>query len=293
MNKGNWQEEVREWIKHNGDNSEELAEDAVTFFKLAFYHTQCPYKAWFGVHTQMVSLVVGGIFLAALMCSGKAKGIWLLLDKERSIVDGIDYRPVKSTKKSNEPLIWAHSSSFAPLRDLCDEPKIWNSFLQASSKVLSSSTSSADRDTFQKIRKKRRLSEIWPIFSNPEICRYPDEVTDSKPLPEGTAKKVIINAYERNPEARKRCIDYYGVSCAVCGFNFGRVYGDIVDGYIHVHHLRPISDVGKEYIIDPIKDLRPVCPNCHAVIHLNDPPYTIEQAKELLKVNAFNDANNG
>ena len=37
--------------------------------------------------------------------------------------------------------------------------------------------------------------------------------------------------------------------------------------FIHVHHVTPISKVGREYKIDPIKDLIPLCPNCHAMIH--------------------------
>lgn len=158
---------------------------------------------------------------------------------------------------------------------------------------MSSSTASADRDTVQESRKKRRLSDIWPIFSNPETCIFPDDVIGSGSLRKAAVRTVSVNAYERNPIARKRCIDHFGVSCAVCGFNFGRVFGDIADGYIHVHHLRPISDIGTDYQVDPVKDLRPVCPNCHAVIHFRDPPYTIEQAKELLIVNALGDTNTG
>ncbi|MDC9497701.1 MULTISPECIES: HNH endonuclease [unclassified Pseudoalteromonas] len=36
---------------------------------------------------------------------------------------------------------------------------------------------------------------------------------------------------------------------------------------MHVHHIVPISDIGDEYQVDPIRDLRPVCPNCHAMLH--------------------------
>jgi 5-methylcytosine-specific restriction protein A len=92
---------------------------------------------------------------------------------------------------------------------------------------------------------------------------------------EGRRKVVVVNYYERNPKARRACIDHYGVSCAACGMDFAQRYGEVADGYIHVHHLNPISSVGEVYELDPIRDLRPVCPNCHAVIHLRTPPYTI------------------
>ncbi|HEX9840255.1 MAG TPA: HNH endonuclease [Anaerolineales bacterium] len=53
-------------------------------------------------------------------------------------------------------------------------------------------------------------------------------------------------------------------------------------GIIHVHHLIPLSEIKGTYDLDPIKDLVPVCPNCHAIIHSTQPPLTIEQLKEHL-----------
>lgn len=103
--------------------------------------------------------------------------------------------------------------------------------------------------------------------------------TDS--LLEGGTFSVQATVYERNPMARKKCIAHYGTSCSVCGFSFGVTYGNSAEDYIHVHHLKPIASIGQEYVIDPIEDLRPVCANCHAVIHLRQPPYSIEEVKEM------------
>jgi 5-methylcytosine-specific restriction protein A len=64
--------------------------------------------------------------------------------------------------------------------------------------------------------------------------------------------------------------------------DFGERYGDIMKEFIHVHHLLPMSRMKEEDRVDPIAELRPVCPNCHAVIHRQDPPFTIEQARALL-----------
>ncbi len=61
-----------------------------------------------------------------------------------------------------------------------------------------------------------------------------------------------------------------------------KFYGQIGEGFIHVHHLKPLSEIGQEYEVDPIEDLRPVCPNCHAMLHRKKPPYTIEQLKDLI-----------
>ena len=93
----------------------------------------------------------------------------------------------------------------------------------------------------------------------------------------------MVTKYERNPYARKTCIDYYGLSCYVCQFNFENKYGELGKDFIHVHHLKQISEIGKQYIINPIDDLRPVCPNCHAMIHKRKEPYTIDEIKMNLK----------
>jgi hypothetical protein len=109
-----------------------------------------------------------------------------------------------------------------------------------------------------------------------------DEVVFDGRLFEGAVKRVLVNAYERNPEARRRCIEHYGPVCSVCDFDFGVVYGSAVRGYIHVHHLKALSEIVAEYVVDPIADLRPVCPNCHAVIHSRKPQYTIDEVRGLI-----------
>ena len=99
---------------------------------------------------------------------------------------------------------------------------------------------------------------------------------------EFAVKKVVVNAYERNAEARKACIDVFGAVCSVCSFDFEAEYGRIGRGFIHVHHLRPLHEIGENYQVDPLNDLRPVCPNCHAVIHMRTPPYTIAEVQQMM-----------
>lgn len=110
----------------------------------------------------------------------------------------------------------------------------------------------------------------------------PEEVLERKELLEGSVCQVTVNQYERNSKARKRCIEYYGTSCCVCSFNFGEVFGAKAEGFIHVHHLKPLYDIGEEYKVDPIEDLRPICPNCHAMIHLGGKTRSIKDIKEMI-----------
>jgi HNH endonuclease len=102
-------------------------------------------------------------------------------------------------------------------------------------------------------------------------------------FPEGTAYEVIVNQYERNPAARARCIEHHGAQCSVCGLDFGITYGPAAKGYIHVHHLLPLSQIKSTYEVDPMRDLRPVCPNCHAVLHLGGQTRSIEEVQRMLR----------
>jgi putative restriction endonuclease len=111
----------------------------------------------------------------------------------------------------------------------------------------------------------------------------PEEIAAPAAIVEGAVCRVLVNAYERSPEARRRCIEHHGVCCCICGFNFGDVYGKPAEGYTHVHHLRPLSDIREKYVVDPVEDLRPVCPNCHAVIHQRIPSYNVEEVRAFLR----------
>lgn len=123
-------------------------------------------------------------------------------------------------------------------------------------------------------------------FNNYPLTYIPEEIT---PIIEGHTKSITVNAYERNPIARKVCIKHYGYSCQVCGINLKVVYGPVAKDFIHVHHIRPISEIKESYQVDPVRDLVPICPNCHAVIHRKNPPYTIDEIKAILKQNMTND----
>lgn len=112
---------------------------------------------------------------------------------------------------------------------------------------------------------------------------YAEEVNSDIKYSEGKTKQILINSFERNAVARRKCIEYYGLNCQVCNFNFEGVFGEIGKDFIHVHHVVDLSTIGKEYSVDPIVDLVPVCPNCHNMLHRKKPAYTIIELKKLLR----------
>lgn len=111
---------------------------------------------------------------------------------------------------------------------------------------------------------------------------YPDEISEG--LEEGKRKTVTVNLYERNPIARKQCINYYGVKCQVCDLNFENAYGQVGKDFIHVHHIKPLYEINQGYVVEPIKDLIPICPNCHAMLHHkeNGVYLSIEQLRDRI-----------
>jgi 5-methylcytosine-specific restriction enzyme A len=111
---------------------------------------------------------------------------------------------------------------------------------------------------------------------------YPDDLEPGRTYTEGAKRQVRVNAYERDPRARKACIAHHRCLCAVCDLSFEERYGSIGKGFIHVHHLRPLAEKGRPEAVDPTKDLVPVCPNCHAMLHRMDPPLTVEALRQLL-----------
>jgi|SRR5579871_694630 len=130
------------------------------------------------------------------------------------------------------------------------------------------------------------MNLLFASAQQPRDINYPDElvIPSASRLLEGAAKSVLINSYERNIVARQACIDHYGHRCTVCDLSFEEVYGILGKQFIHVHHLVEISSIGREYVVDPIKDLRPVCPNCHAMLHRRVPALTIAELKMILQL---------
>ncbi len=110
----------------------------------------------------------------------------------------------------------------------------------------------------------------------------PEEILEEEIFSEGSVTRISVNRYERDADARSRCIALYGAKCAICRFDFSVVYGPTMLGFIHVHHLIPLHQIRGSYVVNPKTDLIPVCPNCHAVIHSRREPLTVEQVRRLI-----------
>ena len=132
-----------------------------------------------------------------------------------------------------------------------------------------------------------RINVLKPEFTG--LAASQDALDDSvdvdldKSYIEGKLFPAFTTRHERNPAARRACIEIHGASCAVCGFNFEDVYGTLGKGFIHVHHLTPLAEIEGPKGVDPAEDLRPVCPNCHYMLHRNEELLSPEELKAILQ----------
>ena len=69
--------------------------------------------------------------------------------------------------------------------------------------------------------------------------------------------------------------------CEVCYFCFKDKYGDLGEGFIEAHHIKPISTL-EENEETKVRDLMMVCSNCHSMIHRFKGALAKEDIKKIL-----------
>lgn len=145
-----------------------------------------------------------------------------------------------------------------------------------------------------RLDKRELLIESGKYFAIETSVTHPLQTADAVPTEttnnhetfwEGNETSKLTTQYERNPEARQKCLDEYGYSCQACEFDFAKVYGQLGEQFIHVHHLIPVSARKKPYRLNPKTDLIPLCPNCHAMSHKRIPPYSIGELQQIIEMN--------
>jgi hypothetical protein len=99
---------------------------------------------------------------------------------------------------------------------------------------------------------------------------------------EGRSRLVLHLQRERNQAVvRSKKRHATSLHCEVCGFSFGSAYGRAASDYCEVHHLLPLSEVART-TRTRMEDLAILCANCHRVVHLQNPPYTLSQVRAML-----------
>ncbi|RLD80894.1 MAG: HNH endonuclease, partial [Bacteroidetes bacterium] len=107
-----------------------------------------------------------------------------------------------------------------------------------------------------KIKNIVLLNYIETYFTdNYQTDYFPDLVSEEGEEYEGAKMTISVNKYERSSKARENAVEFHGLNCKVCGINFVNKYGGIGEDFIHIHHLIPIHEIGKNYKINYKTDL--------------------------------------
>jgi predicted HNH restriction endonuclease len=70
----------------------------------------------------------------------------------------------------------------------------------------------------------------------------------------------------------------------ICGFDFEKKYGELGKGYIEVHHIKPLSDLNEEVVVNPVTDLICVCSNCHRMLHrFRNYMVSVEELRQIVE----------
>lgn len=143
----------------------------------------------------------------------------------------------------------------------------------------------AGRATAREISDTSPVEILWGFDSTQAVVPIIESPEELPPgvYREGAVRQILVNAYERDHTARQACIVHFGPVCCVCDLRFEARYGELGAGFIHVHHVVPLAELGTDYQINPTQDLRPVCPNCHAMLHRRRPPLSIEDLRAKLR----------
>jgi 5-methylcytosine-specific restriction protein A len=108
------------------------------------------------------------------------------------------------------------------------------------------------------------LEALWFDFLTTANIRHNPFTETNSVFSEDSSDMAILAKYERNPYARKVSLEQKGYTCSSCGLDFTQHYGDNANHYIQVHDKRQTGEV---FDINPVKDLTPICPKCHRMLH--------------------------
>lgn len=112
------------------------------------------------------------------------------------------------------------------------------------------------------IRYLRKEGRVW--YADTIGHAYLDELTVPEQYTEGARSLLRLMLMK---EVLKPGKPVSGIMCKGCGFDFEKIYGELGRDFIHVHHINPLKIMGESYKIDPVRNLVPLCPNCHAMVH--------------------------
>jgi 5-methylcytosine-specific restriction protein A len=150
------------------------------------------------------------------------------------------------------------------------------SAIRTTGTVVPTQSESQLRAAWTRFLRSRPVPEDWLAAADPTLP-LPGS------MPQDSLRTVGINRYEYDPDAVRQCVAFHGTSCAACGLSMEQIYGPAGAAFVQVHHIVPPASLSPGYVLDPVADLVPLCPNCHAMAHRGVPdPYTPGELRRML-----------
>jgi hypothetical protein len=249
MNNFNWENKLNNWLTRTRIIQNVSKDDCIRFFNRAFENTFSPEKAWFGIVNNAVSLMIGGIYLAALTRSGDNKGIWLLTDDPPDI-PGIKRENVLSTKSSTKPLEWFHANNFKLMEKILDNQILWQAYHRASLKIQDFPIAS-DRPNLNEKYKRKKLSEFY--IQNVDIQEEIYEGLEYDLELSKTEQEAIVKVRKMQHKFRKEVHSKWGC-CSVTSCQNSAM--------LQASHIKPWKNSKNRERLDPDNGLL-LIPNLH------------------------------
>lgn len=138
--------------------------------------------------------------------------------------------------------------------------------------------------TMQKIDPKPGARLLNYIASRAQSVNLPnaEELAEISAL-EGEVVQAAIKYRRRSQKIIEAKKAISSNRCEACGMSFIETYGLHDADCIIGHHINPIAD-RKGESSTKLADISLLCPNCHAVVHTEDPPITIESLQSMISL---------
>lgn len=141
-------------------------------------------------------------------------------------------------------------------------------------------------DIEKKFDKDQRNNKYFELLVH--YSQIPDNLLDDaklsdqnqKEFEEGFTRQIVKESRLRNRNVIQLAKQKHGTKCMICTFDFGKTYGFHGKDFIEMHHLHPLY-LGKRKTT--VKDLVPVCANCHRMLHKGN---TLLSPADLKKIMA-------
>lgn len=166
------------------------------------------------------------------------------------------------------------------IKDKTSRETILNAFINWAKKV--------DKyPILEKFERDQKANKRFELLVHKSLLNEEDKYvskikSNQELLDEGFKYQIIKEVTYRNKKIVALAKEHHGTICEVCDFDFAKIYGSHGEGFIEMHHLFPIAE-GKRKT--SIEDLRPVCANCHRMLHRGKELLSIEELKEIIKEN--------